>query len=60
MQVPDHEFVIIAARGQLLVIEAPLQATDLLLMTDKFAEVLAGGAKVPLQDVPVSAASADD
>ena len=60
MQVPDHKFVIIAAGGQLLVIEAPLQATDLLLMTDEFAEVLARGAEVPLQDVPVSATSADD
>ena len=60
MQVPDHKFVIIAAGGQLLVIEAPLQATDLLLMTDEFAEVLARGTKVPLQDVPVSATSADD
>lgn len=58
VQVPNHELVVVAARCELLVIEGPLQPTDLLLVTGEFAEVLARGSQVSLQDVAIAASRA--
>ena len=44
----------------MLVIEAPLESTYFLLVTDKLAEVLPWGAQVSLQDVVVATTSADN
>ena len=37
---PDEELVIVAARGYLLLVEGPLQSTDLLLVASKLGDVV--------------------
>ena len=59
VQIPNHQFVIVAARCELLIIEAPLQAANLLLVTHQLAEVRALSPQVSLQNVTVTAARAD-
>ena len=39
-QVPDEEFVIVSARGQVLVVGGPLQAAYLLAMADLQVDTL--------------------
>ena len=58
MKVPDHQFVVVSTRGQLLVVKAPLQTAHLLLMARKFAEMRPGCPQVSLQDIMVAAACA--
>ena len=58
VQVPYHEFVVVAARGQLLIVKTPFEATDLLLVPGHLKEVLVGGAQVTLEDVAITAACA--
>lgn len=60
MQVPNHELVVVAARCELLVIEAPLKSTDLLLVAHQLAKGLALRADVPLEDVAVATPSTHD
>ena len=38
--VPDHQLVIIASGGELLIFVVPLQTTNLLLVSDKFSKPL--------------------
>ena len=58
MQVPNHKFVVVAARGQLLIVKTPFEATDLLLVPRHLGEVLFRGAQVALEDVAITAACA--
>ena len=58
VQIPDHQFIIIAARSKLLVIEGPFKATNLLLVSNEFAEMTSRGSEVSLQDITVSTSSA--
>ncbi len=58
--VPDHEFVVVAARGELPVFCVPVQAADFLLVADEFAEVLFGLSYVAVVDEAVARARGQD
>lgn len=48
--VPDKEFVVIASRAELLLIERPLQSADLLFVAGQLIDEWSVGAKIALQD----------
>ena len=54
MNTPNQEFVVIASRGQLLLIETPLEPTYFLLMADKLCLKVALSAQISMQDAFVS------
>jgi len=54
--VPDHELIVIASRSELPVFSVPAQATNFLLVADKFAEELVGLANVAMVDEAVTGA----
>ena len=58
VQIPNHKFIIVTSGGELLIVEAPLQATDFLLVAFKLAEVRVGSSQISLQNVSVSASCA--
>ena len=57
-QIPYHQFVVIATRRQLLVVERPLKAADFLLVSDHLAELVVLGSQISLQNVSILASSA--
>ena len=57
---PKYQLVVIAARGQLLVIEGPFKTTNLLTMTDEFCRVIQRAAQVPVQDAVILASCAEE
>ena len=60
VQIPNHKLIVVAARCQLLVVEAPLESAHLLFVADELAERLAWRAQVSLQNVSVTAACANN
>ena len=60
MKIPNHQFVVVATRGQLLVVKTPFETTDLLLVPSHLRKVLAWGTQVTLQDVAITAARANN
>ena len=51
--IPDHEFVVVTARGQLLIFGVPFEAADLLLMADELGSPHIGLADVAVVDEAV-------
>lgn len=58
--VPDEQFVIIAARAELLLVKGPLEPTNFLLMADKLAKERAAASQIAMQDSLVPRARAED
>ena len=54
MQIPDHQFVVVAARCELLAIEGPLEPADFLLVACVLLDQAVVGAQVSAQDASVS------
>lgn len=60
VQVPYHQFVVVATRCELLVVKAPLKPTNFLLVALKGTEHVIRVTQVTHVDVTVSAARADN
>ena len=58
VKVPYHEFVIIATRSELLVVERPLQTANFLLVPSHFGKMRAWCSQISLQNSAVTATSA--
>ncbi len=54
MQAPNQELIIVASRGQLLLIVTPLEAADFLLVPDQLGFEVVLGSQVSVQDAFVS------
>ena len=54
---PDHQFIIIAAAGELVIVEAPFEPTNFLFVAYQFRNVMGVGAHISEQDVSVPGAS---
>ena len=52
---PDQQFVVIAARGELLIVVAPLKSTDFLFVSLQLSFEILWRAQVPMQNTPVTA-----
>jgi len=48
MQRPKKEFVVVASRGQLLIVETPLKTTNFLLVTNHLTKVRVWRAEISL------------
>lgn len=58
--VPDHQFVVVAARCELPVLSVPVQTADFLFVADEFAEVLFRLSYVTMIDEPVPRARGEN
>ena len=52
---PDQQFVVVAARGELLIVVAPLKSTDFLFVSLQLSFEILWRAQVPMQNTPVTA-----
>lgn len=60
VEVPEEEFIIISTGGKLLIIHAPFESADLLLMSDEFSDIVAVSSEVSVENVLVSATGPED
>ena len=58
--VPDHEFVVVTARGELTVVGVPAETADFLFVADELAKVLIWLPDVTVIDEAVSRAGGQD
>ena len=58
--VPDHELVIVPARGELAVLCVPSKPADFLLVPDQLPQILIGLAHISVEDQPIARPGGQD
>ena len=58
--VPDHEFVVVAARGELSIFGVPVEAANFLFVANKLAEILFGLPHITVIDETIAGARSQD